>query len=508
MSSHSILIVEDEAIVAEDLARKIRQLGYEVAGMSATGEEAITLARRYRPALVLMDIRLAGAMDGIAAAELIHRECHLPVLFLTAHSDAGTVARARKADALGYVLKPFDERDLRIQIEMALYKHAAEQRLRESAARFRSIFHHSATPMAVKLPDGRFQEVNQAYCEMLGYTEAEMLRATEEDFACPDDTHAAEAMRQLLAGEITVLRTARRYLHKHGHPVWCDTSLSVVPNANGQGVYVIVQAHDITARKEAEEQVRKLNLQLESLVLERTGKLRETVKSLKTEITQRQRLEREILEISEREQHRFGQDLHDGLGQELAGIAMLGDVHTRLLQAEGHPLAAAAAQIATYIRASIDSSRQLAKGLYPIELDRYGLLFALKDLAAQTSQRSGISCELRQCEAPPHLEKSAEIHIYRIVQECIANAVKHAKPCHISIESVARDDMHVFTVTDDGIGFDKATVVCGMGLHLIEYRARVIGAQISIERPAEGGCRVTCRLLAGRLRHDPDLSPM
>ncbi|MEI6655669.1 MAG: PAS domain S-box protein [Verrucomicrobiota bacterium] len=508
MSSLSILIVEDEAIVAEDLARKIRQLGYAVAGMCATGEEAVELTRQQRPALVLMDIHLAGRMDGVAAAELIHRECHLPVLFLTAHSDAGTVERARKAEAFGYILKPFDERDLHIQIEMALYKHAAELRLRESAARFRSLFHHSSTPIAVKLPDGRFLEVNQAYCEMLGYSETEVLDATIDDFIYPEGSHAAEAMRRLMAGDITVLRTPKRYLHKRGHPVWCDTSVSVVPDAAGGVAYVIVQAHDVTARKEAEEQVRKLNLQLESLVLERTGKLRETVKSLKAEIVQRQRLEREILDISEREQWRFGQDLHDGLGQELAGIARLGDVHARQLQAENHPSAAAAAKIATYVRSSIDSSRRLAKGLYPIDLDRYGLLFALKDLAEQTSQRSGIPCQLRQSGEPPNLEKSAEIHIYRIVQECLGNAVKHGRPHHISIESLARADMHTFTVTDDGIGFDKASVTAGMGLHLIEYRARVIGAEIIMERPAEGGSRITCCLPMGPPGHAPSQSPV
>jgi signal transduction histidine kinase/AmiR/NasT family two-component response regulator len=139
MSKLAILIVEDEAIVAADLAGKIRQLGYDVAGTTATGEEAVELARRQRPALVLMDIRLAGAMDGIEAAQQIHRECKLPVVFLTAHSDMGSVERAQQAKAFGYILKPFDERDLRIQIEMTLYKHAADRRLRESEDRLAGI---------------------------------------------------------------------------------------------------------------------------------------------------------------------------------------------------------------------------------------------------------------------------------------------------------------------------------------------------------------------------------
>lgn len=139
MNTVSILIVEDEAIVAEDLACKVRQLGYDVAGTTMTGEEAIQLARRQRPALVLMDIRLAGAMDGIEAARAIHNEHKLPVLFLTAHADPETVMRARQAEAFGYILKPFNERDLSIQIELALFKHATERQLVESKERLTGI---------------------------------------------------------------------------------------------------------------------------------------------------------------------------------------------------------------------------------------------------------------------------------------------------------------------------------------------------------------------------------
>jgi len=120
MNKISILIVEDEAIIAYDLASKVQRLGYEVVGTTATGEEAIELARRHRPSLVLMDIQLAGAMDGIAAAQQIRRECNLPILFLAANSDLGTDERARQAGAVGSILKPFDKRDISIQIEKAL----------------------------------------------------------------------------------------------------------------------------------------------------------------------------------------------------------------------------------------------------------------------------------------------------------------------------------------------------------------------------------------------------
>lgn len=163
MSKLFLLIVEDEAIVAEDLAIKVRQLGYEVAGITATGEKAVELARQMRPALVLMDVFLAGAMDGITAAQQIYHECNLPRLFLTAHSDESTVMRAQQAGALGYILKPFCERDLRVQIEMALYKHDVERQLRESEDKLRKFNIALQREVAErKLAEEALQTLNEA----------------------------------------------------------------------------------------------------------------------------------------------------------------------------------------------------------------------------------------------------------------------------------------------------------------------------------------------------------
>ncbi len=232
----------------------------------------------------------------------------------------------------------------------------------------------------------------------------------------------------------------------------------------------------------------------EEALRERSLQLRSALDALKTEIAVRSRLEREILEISERDQFRIGQDLHDGLGQELAGIALLGKVLANTLAAEAHPSAKAAADLAAFINDTIQSARRLAMGLYPVELNRYGLLVALEDLSNQTSQRLGICCELHQCGKVLKLAKSVEIHIYRIVQECITNAIKHGDASRIIIESIEGGGAHTFTVTDNGSGFEEPADGHGMGLHIITYRAGVIGADIDVRRPAEGGCRVTCRL--------------
>jgi len=131
-----ILIVEDETIVALDLQRSLEMLGYEVVGMAPSGEVAIAKAVSVRPDLVLMDIMLKGEMDGVQAAEEIRSQLNIPVIFLTACADESTLQRAKVTDPFGYMIKPFEDRDLHSHIEIALYRHRMERRLRESEERY------------------------------------------------------------------------------------------------------------------------------------------------------------------------------------------------------------------------------------------------------------------------------------------------------------------------------------------------------------------------------------
>jgi two-component system cell cycle sensor histidine kinase/response regulator CckA len=251
MSSPTILIVEDEAIVSADIANKLRKLGYEIAGSIGTGEEAIEIARRLRPSLVLMDIRLAGDMDGIAAADAIRRECRVPVVFLTAHADKTTLHRARQVEAFGYILKPFDDRELHTQIEMALYKHAAEQRLRESEARL-AIFAAATFEGIIEIEAGRIVDCNEQFARILGYLWAEMRGMEIADLIAPEDRDRVMAnIRQ--EGESV---TEHDMLHKDG--------TRIVVEAHGRPLFPgrwITAIRDITDRKRAETQKAKLEAQ-------------------------------------------------------------------------------------------------------------------------------------------------------------------------------------------------------------------------------------------------------
>lgn len=130
MAKTSILVVEDEAIVAKDIQNSLKKLGYNVPSVEKTGEEAIEAAGTYRPDLVLMDIMLKGLISGIEAADQIKRRYEIPVIFLTAYADESTLSKAKVTEPYGYIIKPFKEIDLHTSIEMALYKHVKEQEVK------------------------------------------------------------------------------------------------------------------------------------------------------------------------------------------------------------------------------------------------------------------------------------------------------------------------------------------------------------------------------------------
>jgi len=251
----SILIVEDESIVAADIAGKLQRLGYAVAGMAATGEQAVALARAQAPALVLMDIRLAGPMDGIAAAEAIRQTCDVPVIFLTAHSDRATLEGARQVAAFGYVLKPFDERDLHAQIEMGLFKHAAERRLRESHARLTTLAEATFEGI-VESEAGRIVDCNEQFARMLGCTVAELMGMEIARLIVPEDRERVAAniqQNQASAIEHAMLRKdgTRLVVEARGR--------ALAPGSTKRHTAI----RDITARQQAEAALRASNAELE-----------------------------------------------------------------------------------------------------------------------------------------------------------------------------------------------------------------------------------------------------
>lgn len=213
------------------------------------------------------------------------------------------------------------------------------------------------------------------------------------------------------------------------------------------------------------------------------------------DITERKRLEREILDISAREQQRIGQDLHDGLGQHLTGIALLSKVLEQKLAAKSLGEATEAAEIAALVNQAITQTRDLARGLCPVQLEASGLVSALQELTSKTESLFNVSCRF-ECEHSVLIHDNAvATHLYYIGQEAISNAVKHGKAQRIRVGLAAENHRITLTVQDDGVGFPEVLEKhAGMGLHIMNYRARMVDGSLTIERDTTGGTTVTCSL--------------
>jgi two-component system, LuxR family, sensor kinase FixL len=211
------------------------------------------------------------------------------------------------------------------------------------------------------------------------------------------------------------------------------------------------------------------------------------------DLTDRKRLERQILEISDREQRRIGQDLHDGLGQQLAGIGFLSKSLEQRLTKKKVGESADARQIAQLVSEAIAQARGMAHGLHPVDLSATGLMSALRELASTVENTFRIPCTFK-CEQPVLLSDTAVgTHIYRIAQEAVNNAIKHGKARYVWIVLLRARDTITASVRDDGIGFPEVLPEKkGMGLQTMRYRAALIGATLSILRLPTGGTRVDC----------------
>ena len=163
-----IVVAEDESIIAQDIHVTLVRLGYEVPALVATGQDALQAVEEFQPDLVLMDIRLRGDMDGVESALLIRRRFGIPVVFLTAHSDEDTLHRAKNSSAYGFILKPFEERDLHTAIQLALVKYQSDIKLKEGEDRLRMFFEFAPDAYFMYDLRGRFLDGNLAAEELVG----------------------------------------------------------------------------------------------------------------------------------------------------------------------------------------------------------------------------------------------------------------------------------------------------------------------------------------------------
>ena len=370
----------------------------------------------------------------------------------------------------------------------------AEQALRDSQQRLQATYERAPIGISEASPEGKYVGVNEEFCRILGYTKDEILRCRIKDLTHKEDyPREITLYRQLVAGEIPFYRIEKRYVRKNGTIIWAEILRSIVRDSNGAPLYTIGALRDITEEKKAEAALQKAKELLEHRVRERTHQLLVANKELKGEIERRKGLEGEILAISDREQQRLGQELHDGLCQHLTAVAFM--ARSVALRLKNHRVIDAAdiEKIADLVNEAATDTRNISQALHRADVDSAGLVDALQDLVDREIWR--VPCRL---EVKPsfHIEDDpAAAQLYRIAREAVINANKHAQAREIVVKLERSPQGMVLRVTDDGVGFpDEPKLKHGLGAHIMNYRAQLAGGRLEIGSSRQGGTCVSCYL--------------
>ncbi len=332
--------------------------------------------------------------------------------------------------------------------------------LRESEERMRAILETAVEGIITIDERGLIESLNPAAEKLFGYGAAEVI-GKNVSILMPSpyrEQHDGYIARYLQTGQARIIGIGREVVgqRKDGSVFPMDLSVGEV-NLAGRRLFTGI-VRDITARRE---------------------------------------LERQILEISGREQRRIGQDLHDGLGQHLTGIELLSQCLEQDLARSKRPEAAQAAKISKHVRDAILHTKSLARGLSPVDLERQGLMHALQELCRSTVELCGVKCHF-ECPNPISIpDNSVATHLYRIAQEAVNNAVKHGKSREITLKLVeATGDQYLLSIRDAGRGFapQQSGKEIGMGLRIMKYRASVIGGTLEVISTPGKGSEVRCIL--------------
>jgi len=433
--------------------------------LEATGEEfTLIWIDRLQPALqllkqqqdidvVLLDLRLPDS-EGLQTFLRSHEVApNTPFILLTGLDDQELGVTAVHAGAQDYLVKGEVDSSLLVRaIRYGIERQRAENARRASESRYRMLMEQASDGILICDEHGLLSEANNRACEIVGYSQAELTTLRLIDLLAYYD-------KELLRRNLEQMRAGKTIVE--------DMTL---------------QHHDqyeITVESSAK--------QLED------GSIQLIIR----DVTERNFLERQILETSEQERQRIGQDLHDALGQTLTGVAFLCKVLAQRLRAQNLPEAEQADELARLMNESIRQTRNLARGLCPVEVESLGLTGALESYAGQIESMFNVQCTAHGNDDVKFADTSVATHLYRIAQEAAGNAIRHGKAKHISIDLRQEGDRIILGIEDDGKGFNNEPASDGMGLNIMSYRARKIGATFSIRSGDHCGTIVEVTL-----RHD------
>jgi len=469
MSQAQILVVEDESIVANDIRRRLTNLGYAVVDMAASAQEAIEKAEERHPDLVLMDIVLKGPMDGVEAAEYIRAHFDIPIVYLTAYADDRTLQRAKITEPFGYILKPFEERDLHISIQMALYKHQMERKVQASEEWLAATLQSIGDAVMTTDRQGTITLMNPVAEALTGWTQeealgkpwAEVFRIINEETRATPESPVQRALRD---GLVIGLANHTILIAKDGTETPIENSAAPIKDGKGRVTGIVLVFRNISQRRHAEEALRWAHNELEGRVQERTAELSHANEELKREIIERKRVEGALaynvaeLARSNADLEQFAyvasHDLQEPLRMVASYVQLLARRYQGQLDSDADAFIAFALEGATRMQALIKDLLMYAR------LGTEGRPFNPTDCGAVLQQAlANLHAAIEEngatvtCETLPTILADAS-QLEQVFQNLLANAIKFRsdRPPEVHVKAERGEHEWVFSVRDNGIG--------------------------------------------------------
>ena len=462
MTLARILVVEDEPIVARDIEQQLLELGYAPVGHAMRGEEAIAMTLALRPDLVLMDIQLAGNMDGITAALTIREQAAIPVVFLTAFSADDTLDRAKRAHPYGYILKPFSDRELRTVLEMALYKCHTEEQLREAALHTQAIMNQMVDGVITIDASGVIETVNQAACALFGYRLPEMVGSNVSMLMPEPDQgrHDAYLKHYEDTGEARMIGMARDVWAQRKDGSVFPMSLAVSRVQRGGRNTFIGCLRDITSQRQLAEEIDRHRNHLEELIAVRT-----------VELTQARQQADAANQAKSTFLAHMSHEIRTPMNAILGFTYLLKNELPTPKQSEGlGKIERAGQHMMAVINDVLDFAKVDANRLVLESVDFHlpTLLSDVLSLVSATAQAKGLQLTMQADSAPAWL-RGDPTRLRQALLNYVANAVKFTETGHVDVRVTCTEDpppetlpgtavMLRMEVSDTGIGVAKDKV--------------------------------------------------
>ncbi len=482
---NKILAIDDKQDNLITISALLKNLISQCTVITAqNGPDGISMALTEMPDVIILDVKMPD-MDGFEVCSRLKDNDatrHIPIILLTAiKTDSSSRIRGLDLGADAFLTKPIDETELIAQIKVMLRIKTAEDQLRlendlleeKVVERTRALFKsqqklikerdfikslNDASPAYYIAIDetGKIVDMGKALLNTLGYSMADVKGTNFIENFLPDFE------RNRIMKVITMYKT--------GDFLNFECTL-----ASRNGFEILVEWHG-------------------KPVYKKDGGL-DFILFVGIDITERKRLEKIVLNDSEKERNRIGQDLHDGLGQHLAGIAFKSEILKLKLEDKGLEESSDVNEIITLVNQSLNQARDLAKGLCPVDMAGGGLKSALEELRANVKNLFNVNCLINWGDNVSIEEDMEASQLYYIIKEAVNNSIKHGKSRNIIISFTNLDQAIRIIIIDDGTGMpDDVIDSKGMGLSIMQYRAWIIGATFNISKNQAGGTIITCLL--------------